>query len=216
MKKIYISPSNQYANIYAWGGTDEHEQCQMIAEAAHAACERCGIESVIAEYQDSLTTRCIKSNDFGADIHLCIHTNAYNAEVMGTRIFSYDTKGEGYKAANCVFNVLAPLSPGKSENVKSYPALYEIRTPTAPSVYCECEFHDTVDGAKWIVNNTTEIGEAIIKGLCDYLGVTYKAPETPNTLYRVQVGAFKNKGNAEFFQSELKAKGFDAFVVEVK
>ena len=38
--------------------------------------------------------------------------------------------------------------------------------PNAPSVYCECEFHDAAEGAKWIVEHTTDIGEAIAKGLC--------------------------------------------------
>ncbi len=41
-------------------------------------------------------------------------------------------------------------------------------------------------------------------------------PEKPTTLYRVQVGAFREKGNAEAFLRKLKAAGFsDAFVVQV-
>lgn len=38
--------------------------------------------------------------------------------------------------------------------------------------------------------------------------------ETPKTLYRVQVGAFGVKENAEKLQKELKSKGYDAIVVE--
>lgn len=45
-------------------------------------------------------------------------------------------------------------------------------------MYCECEFHDTVEGAKWIVEHTTEIGEAIAKGLCKYLGVAFVPAQT--------------------------------------
>ncbi len=34
-------------------------------------------------------------------------------------------------------------------------------------------------------------------------------------LYRVQIGAFKNRQNAENYLAEAKTKGFDGFVVEV-
>ena len=36
-----------------------------------------------------------------------------------------------------------------------------------------------------------------------------------NVLYRVQVGAFSNKENAEAYVKKLKAAGFDAFITEV-
>lgn len=40
------------------------------------------------------------------------------------------------------------------------------------------------------------------------------APENPSKLYRVQVGAFRSRSNAEAYMSKLKAAGFSAFVVE--
>ena len=36
------------------------------------------------------------------------------------------------------------------------------------------------------------------------------------TLYRVQVGAFRNKSYAEAYKAKLKADGYDAFIVETK
>ena len=41
-KRVYISPSDQVENKYAWGNTNEHVQCQRIAEAEAAALRRCG------------------------------------------------------------------------------------------------------------------------------------------------------------------------------
>lgn len=42
-------------------------------------------------------------------------------------------------------------------------------------------------------------------------------PEKPVTLYRVQVGAFKNKSNADRLLQQLKAAGFsDAFIAEAQ
>lgn len=152
-KKVYISPSDQVSNAYAWGNTNEHVQCQKIAEAEAAALRRSGVEVQVAALGSTMAQRCAQSNVFKADIHNCVHTNACNKQVMGTRLFCYAIPGKGYDACKAVFNELAPLTPGTSENVQKNPNLYEVRTPAAPTVYCECEFHDTVEGAKWIVGH---------------------------------------------------------------
>ena len=224
-KRVYISPSDQTENKYAWGSTNEHAQCQKIAEAEAAALRRSGVEVQLAKFGTSMAQRCAESNAFGADVHNCVHTNAFNGKVTGTRLFCFAVPGKGYDACKAVFAELAPLSPGTSENIQVNP-IYEVRVPDAPSVYCECEFHDTAEGAKWIVEQTTEIGEAIAKGLCKYLGVKYvpAKQETPkpaepaqgDTLYRVQVGAFAVRANAEKMLEKLKAAGFTGFVVKGK
>ena len=224
-KRVYISPSDQTENRYAWGNTNEHAQCQRIAEAEAAALRRSGVEVKLAAFGTTMAQRCAESDAWGADIHNCVHTNACNKQVMGTRLFCYAIPGKGYDACKAVFNELAPLSPGTSENIQVNP-IYEVRVPDAPSVYCECEFHDTAEGAKWIVEHTTEIGEAIAKGLCKYLGVKYvpAKQETPkpaepaqgDTLYRVQVGAFANRANADRMLDRLKKAGFSGFIVQGK
>lgn len=226
-KKVYISPSDQVSNAYAWGNTNEHVQCQKIAEAEAAALRRSGVEVKLAAFGTTMAQRCAESDAWGADIHNCVHTNACNGKVMGTRLFCYAIPGKGYNACKAVFAELAPLSPGTSENIQANSRLYEVRVPDAPSVYCECEFHDTAEGAKWIVEHTTEIGEAIAKGLCKYLGVafvpaqTQKPAEEPKAdteqvLYRVQVGAFAVRANADRMLEKLKAAGFTGFVVKGK
>lgn len=222
-KRVYISPSDQTENRYAWGNTNEHVQCQKIAEAEAAALRRSGVEVQVAALGSTMAQRCAESDAWGADIHNCVHTNACNKQVMGTRLFCYAIPGKGYDACKAVFNELAPMSPGTSENIQANSRLYEVRTPAAPTVYCECEFHDTAEGAKWIVEHTTDIGEAIAKGLCEYLGAKYvpAKQETPkpaepaqgDTLYRVQVGAFAVRANAEKMLEKLKAAGFAGFVV---
>lgn len=280
MPKVYLSPSDQTKNAYAYGNTTEAEQCGKIADACRAALERCGV-SVKVGHMISMQQKCSESNAFGAELHVPIHTNAFNGSVMGTRMFCYNT-GKGMAACKAIFARVAPLSPGTSENIQVNPKLYEVRVPKAPTAYLECEFHDTVEGARWLVENTTAIGEAIAHGICDYFGVTFKAPEQPapaksvdevarevirgewgngsdrrqrleaagyvydtvqdrvnailtgdepeqptptepvepaqpeqpatDKLYRVQVGAFANRENAEKMLQRLKDAGFDAFI----
>lgn len=218
-KRIYLSPSDQNANFYAYGGTNEMVQCQRISDACEAALKRCGFE-VINNKTDTMEERVAESNRWDADLHVCIHTNAHNGVTTGTRIFSFDTSGEGYKASRAVFNVLAPKTPGTSESVTPYPALYEIRMPRAWSVYVEVDFHDVPKMAKWIIENVVLIGEAIAEGICNYYDVEYITPnaekETADVFYRVQVGAYNYYENAEKQLAKLKADGYDAFIVEVK
>lgn len=45
--------------------------------------------------------------------------------------------------------------------------------------------------------------------------VVTKVPNDGKTLYRVQCGAFKNKANANAMMAKIKAKGIDAFIVQV-
>lgn len=174
--KVYLSPSDQTSNKYAYGNTTEAEQCGKIAEACRVALVRCGIEVKVGQY-DTMANRCAASNAFGADLHVPIHTNAFNGQVRGTRMFCYSNNGEGMKACRSIFAVVAPLTPGTSENIKVNAELYEVRVPAAPTAYIECEFHDNAESAKWIIEHTSEIGEAIAHGICNYFGITYTAKE---------------------------------------
>ena len=177
--KIYLSPSDQTANKYAYGGTNEAVQCRRIADALEKALKRCGF-AVKNNKTDSMQARVRESNDWGADLHVPLHTNAYNGKVSGTRIFTYDNSGKGYQCAKKVFGFLAPVTPGASENISVDDELYEVKYTAAPCVYIEAEFHDVAIVAKWIIEHVEDIAEAICKGICAYFGVKYAAPATPD------------------------------------
>ncbi len=173
-KRIYLSPSNQNRNTYATGGTNEMAQCDKIAAATAKALKRCGFEVMVAKSGTLMQTRCPESDKFGADIHMPIHTNAFNGKYTGgTRVFCLNSNGR--KAAEAVKNALGAISPGKDDSVSYKTDLYEINVPKALTVYVECEFHDTVTGSNWIRKNTVAIGEAICKGMCNYFGYKYRA-----------------------------------------
>lgn len=229
-KKIYFSPSDQTRNTYAVGNTNEAAQCRQIALYAVEAAKRCGFEALtdaVSGGDDAMDKRIQQSNDWGADVHIPIHTNAFNGQVMGTRMFCYDTSGEGYKLCKAIMDTLSPITPGESDNItaKHYD---EVLYANAPTVYIEVGFHDNNVEAKWIIDHKREIAEAIVKGLCNYYGVAYVTPDDQgktaaptastggNMLYRVQVGAFEVRANAEALRDKLKAVGYDAFVTEVQ
>ena len=158
-------------------GTNEAVQCRRIADALEKALKRCGF-AVKNNKTDSMQARVRESNDWDADLHVPLHTNAYNGKVSGTRIFTYAKSGKGYKCAKKVFSFLAPVTPGASENISVDAELYEVKYTAAPCVYIESEFHDVAIVAKWIIEHVEDIAEAICKGICAYFGVKYAAPAT--------------------------------------
>lgn len=183
---IYLSPSDQGKNVYAAGDTNEEVQCERISIALEKALLRCRRFNVVNALTGSMQERVAESNEFNADLHMPLHTNAHNAEVSGTRIFCYDLQGDGYKAAKAVFDRLAPITPGTSENIKAAPQLYEVRASAAPCVYVETDFHDVDSVALWIIANVEPIAEAICQGICDYFGVPYVVGEVSPASARYQ------------------------------
>lgn len=216
--KIYLSPSNQDANIYAAGNTNEMIQCNKIAEAAKKYLEKHGFEVKKAAQGQNMWTSINESNAWGANLHVPIHTNAFNGTLTGgTLIMLHTASGNNLKAGTAILSKLAPVTPGKDYAIQERPTLAELNATKAIAVYIECEFHDTADGANFIINNTDKLGEAIAHGICDYFGVKWNDEDdnTSDTFYRVQVGAFSQKENAEKQLDKLKNEGYDAFIVEV-
>lgn len=213
-KKIFLSPSNQTGNKYAWGNTNEAAECGKIAAATEKALLRCGFEVMVMQWETA-QERCKASNDWGADLHTPIHTNAYNGKVTGTRTMVYEKKGASYEAAKAIHNELAAVTPGTSENISTYPELIELNKPKAPAVYLEVDFHDVPSIAKWLIENTEAIGEAICKGVCKYFGVPYIAPdEEQKAHYLVQVGDYTTQEQADAMVAFLKTVGVSGTVAE--
>ena len=212
-KKIFISPSNQNGNLYAYGNTNEAEQCGKIGKAVKTALERCGFQTKLEQY-DTMQNRVTHSDQWGADMHLAIHTNATGQHTAGgTQVFFYAYNGFGNVACQKVFEELKDITPGSNAEVcKKYSALYEVYKPNATSVYCEVEFHDVAAYAKWIIENTEAIAEAIVRGICKFYTVDYIKPK--ETIYYVQVGAFKDKKNADALVDKLKKDGYNVYIKE--
>lgn len=217
-RKIYLSPSSQFRNLYAVGNTNEQVQCNRIAECAKTALLRCGFDAKKAPEGQSMNDNIKESNTWKADLHIPIHTNAFNGSTTGgTLVMIYSMANENKRAGECILSAVAPVSPGSDYSLRVNSGLAELNSTTAIAVYVECEFHDTANGATFIINNVKSIGEAICKGVCNYYGVSYVAEPEPesssDTIYRVQVGAFKDKSNAEKLLDKLKSQGYtDAFI----
>lgn len=194
--KIYLSPSAQPANNYAAGDTNEQAQCNRIAEAAKSALERCGFAVRKAPEGQGYKENVDESNAWGADLHIPIHTNAGGG--AGTVVFVHGGTAKQMQYAKPIYDEVQAASPGTTDyGVRVNSGLYELGYTTATAVYVECEFHDRADLAAWIIEHTTELGEAIARGVCKGAGVTYIAPS----------GSEPGKTEAELAREWVMAQG---------
>lgn len=206
--RVYISPSSQTNNKYAYGSYTEAQVCRKIGEYMY--------NRILDKYKDKITCKLASksldvsgriedSNNFGADLHYCIHTNAGGGD--GTLVMCYLGYDENEYVIRA-YKAISAISPGKDDGIKIRTDLAEITDTTAICIYVEVEFHDFPSLAKWIVGNMQKIGYALADSI---LGESIE-DVSRETLYKVQVGAFKNKENAEKLKSELESKGYDAFI----
>lgn len=172
MFKVYISPSEQENNKYAFGNYTEEEICHRIGNLVQLALNRCGISSRKAPYGQHMEENIAESNAYKPNIHLCIHTNAANGAARGCVVFVSKPDEAHMKYARPVYNALHALVGGTDYGVRSA-AFAEITQTDAMCVYCECEFHDNAARAEWILNHMGEIAEAITKGICEGAGIEY-------------------------------------------
>lgn len=150
-------------------------------------------------------------NNINADITLNIHYNAGGGD--GFEGYYYSSNRKAKKLLECIEIEVKALGQN-SRGLKSGDHLAVIKNTTPLSVLVEGAFIDSND--RFIVDTIEEqekLGQTYAKGILKYLGVTPKENTSTNKLYRVQVGAFKVKSNAEKLVNELKEKGYDSFIV---
>ena len=228
--KVFLSPSNQKSNDWAVGKTNEMVQAIAFADKLEALLDKQGVEVVRA---DRINPFKRISEAKGCDLYVPLHTNAYNKKVRGCRLYVYKKKKNtpaalAAKNAAAMEAIRAEVDKlGMSRNVivnYDYANWTELTNATAagiPAVYSESIFHDNVEDCNWYFANVDKLAEAYAKGICAFLNVEYKVEEAPQSeektdkLYRVQVGAYRVKANAEAMLKKIKEAGFaDAFIKE--
>lgn len=212
-KKIYLSPSDQYNNKYADGVHNEGEVCHRISGACEFYLKKYGFD-VLRGKTGTYVERCKQANKYNPDLYICIHTNAGGGD--GTLMMCWPGN-ENNPIIKKIYNAVAKISPGKDDGIKARTDLYEIKNSTALCAYLEIAFHDGKKEAEWLDSKAQEIGKAIAKAVADCYGYRIQEEDdsenvSRETLYKVQVGAFENKDNAEKLAMELVKKGYDAYI----
>lgn len=222
MPSIYFSQSAQEKNVGVNGYTNEEREMGLIADIAVPMLQYIGFTVWRNDPTKTLTEIIADSKAKRPDIHFALHSNASGGTGgTGAEIYYYEGSAKGKELAVAVYGEISALTPMKDRGVFVNTTFAELRSTNAPAALLEVAFHDNPVDAKWIITHREDIAKAIVRGICKYFGVAYKEKgtivlepsPTPAKIYRVQVGAYSVKENAEALVEKLKNDGYSAIIV---
>lgn len=171
----------------------------------------------------SLANRVTKANSWGADFYLSIHHNAgiYGGKGGGVMAYVYTNVDNTTKAWQTdLYNAIIKNTglKGNRSTPLASANLYECRKTKMPCVLLECGFMDSATDVPIILTESfaDKVASACVSVIVSKGGLKEKKVETsptPQTLYRVQVGAFFVKSNALDLANKLKKDGYEAIIV---
>ena len=170
----------------------------------------------------ALETRVKNANNFKADFYLSIHHNAgVNGGKGGGVVAITYTKVDKTTSnwQNDLYDAIIKstgLKGNRATPLVKRSDLYVLKKTTMPAVLLECGFMDSTTDVPIIL--TDDFADKVARACVDVIvkkgGLTKKKVEqTTNKIYKVQVGAYSNKANAESMVKKLKADGYDAVIV---
>lgn len=221
MAKVFLSAGH--------GGNDPGAVANGLKEKdinlnALLACNevlvRHGVTTVLSRTKDEndpVQEEVQEANASGADLAISFHANAGGGD--GFEAFYHSGNANGKRMAQLAEKYVKQLGQN-SRGVSARDGLMFIRVPKMTSVLVESFFLDNAKD-KTIGDTVAEqkaFGVAYAKAILEYFGITYKdaevsKPTNPDKLYRVQVGAYKDRQNAENMLEKVKKAGFsDTFI----
>ena len=217
MSKVFIGIGHGGSDPGAVAnGLKEKDLNLQIALACRDYLAQYGVEvkmSRTKDENDPLSEEIRECNNFSPDLAVDIHNNAGHGD--GAEVFHHYGGGKGKTLAINILDEITKVGQNSRgvktrKNTAGQDYYGFIREVSAPAVIIECAF---VDNATDIEILATEgkrksMGQAIAKGILKTLGVEIQS----EVLYRVQVGAYSNKSNAEAMLKKLKSAGFTGYI----
>lgn len=214
----------------------KNEVIRLLRALGHTVYD-CTVDNGTSE-KNVLQNNVAKCNAHEVDLDVSIHLNAAakdytgNGKTTGVEVFVYkeDSKAKPYAAA--VAKAICDLGftlrdDAVKDGVKIAPQFYVLRNTNAPAMLIECCFVDDKDDVA--LYDSKKMAEAIVYGITgqryeeeivpdiedDEPGETAAAGgSTSSEFYRVQVGAYSIKANADRMAEKLRAAGFEAIITK--
>jgi N-acetylmuramoyl-L-alanine amidase len=173
--------------------------------------------------------RAKRSNDWGANFHLDVHANAAGdgwSDAHGIETFSYKLTGHSFDSGKILQKHLIAATGLTDRGVKDGSDLYMVRVTKANANLVECGFMTNSKEAALLKSDAyrTTVANALVDAIAEIGKLVKNTPPPPpvapktapvsKTIYRVQVGAFSDRTNAENVVKDLAAKGFNGVIVE--
>lgn len=143
-----------------------------------------------------------------------LHMDSLGANAKGGHVIIKD----GFKPDaidTALADFISNFMPGRARSIVGRSDLANVNRAASAGVnyrLLECGFISNDNDRCKFMTKTDELARGILKAFGIDAGAVEK-PDNADTLYRVQVGAFAVKSNAEKLASELKAKGYSAFII---
>ncbi len=147
-----------------------HRECDITLECSEMVAKylnAVGYATRIIQ-ADDLDKVCNTSNDWGADLFISIHCNAFNTKAQGTE--TYYLSSAGQKLAECINSQIVNSLPVIDRGTKRGDRLYVLRHTDCTAVLVELAFIDNADDVKLLTTRLDDFARAIARGVTDYLG----------------------------------------------
>src|SRR5690625_3151349 len=167
-----------------------------------------------------LKERTDKANKAKADILISLHHNAFQGKWgnhTGTETYHYPTSSNGKKLARAIHPAVVKAYGLRDRGIKSA-NFHMLRESKMPAILIEGGFMDSNIDIKKLRDD--KVLERAGKNIADAVAAYFKLKKKPKPkkekgkLYKVQIGAFSSKKNAEAQAAKAKKAGFDVYIVQ--
>lgn len=227
MEKVWIDAGH--------GGRDSGAQGNGIKEAAVTlALAKAARDYLVREYDNvevrlsreedtsmSLAERTQAANKWGAAVLLSIHINSAAQIAEGFESFVYTGVNARTKSLQNVLHRKIAAVIGFKDRGQKQANFHMLRESAMPAVLTECGFINNPAEARFMNNPEwlLKVSRAHAEGLAEWLGLKKKAAapaaaKPAAKLWRVQVGAYEDRNNAEKLLADLQRSGYKPYIVE--
>lgn len=206
--KVYLDAGHggKDSGAVGIGGRLEKDDCQRLTDLVADLLEQSGITTVVNTNPDeSLSQVTMQANNANVDLFISVHRNAFDdPKANGLEVWTcLNPRLLTKRNAEIVYEKLCNVTSEMSKRGIKENNFYVLKYTNAPAMLLEIGFITNQKDNELFDKYIFEYAEAIVKGICEILGVNY----TQKT-YTVQIGTYTDKIKAELIMNNAKNKGF--------
>ena len=214
MKKVCLD--------FGHGGTDsgalginnvkEKDYTLALGERIVELLRNYGVKIITTRNKDnyvSLNDRVEIANNNNVDLFISIHCNAHsNDSANGFETYSYKGNTDLQKVTHNNIMLTIPQLKNRGMKKASY---YVLKYTKANALLIECGFITNKSDYNILINNIENFALSITKSIVTYIGLK---PIENRELYRVVVGSYIDRNNAQNMVNQLEKDGYKPFITK--